>query len=53
MTDQNSENRELSVDELTVDELESVSGGRIKIQKPPGLIAWELAKLQQDCPGFV
>ena len=40
MTDQNSENRELSVDELTVDELESVSGGRIKIQKPPGLFAW-------------
>ncbi|MGH6740772.1 MAG: hypothetical protein ACREDY_17395 [Bradyrhizobium sp.] len=53
MTDQNSENRELSVDELTVDELESVSGGRIKIEKSPAQIAWEIAKLQQDCPGFV
>jgi bacteriocin-like protein len=53
MTDSNGENRELSVDELTIDELETVSGGRIKIEKPPAVIAWEIAKLQQDCPGFV
>ena len=53
MTDPKSENCEVSVDELTVDELESVSGGRIKIEKPPAVIAWEIARLQQDCPGFV
>jgi bacteriocin-like protein len=31
MTDLNSENRELRSEELTIDELDSVSGGRIKI----------------------
>jgi hypothetical protein len=29
MTDLNSENRELSISDLTIDELDSVSGGRI------------------------
>jgi hypothetical protein len=33
MTDLNSENRELSLDELAIDELDSVSGGRIKFRR--------------------
>jgi bacteriocin-like protein len=39
--------------ELTIEELEAVSGGRIKIEKPPGEIAREIAQLQADNPGFV
>jgi bacteriocin-like protein len=52
MTDLNSENSELRSEELTIDELDSVSGGRMKI---PGKIvtAAEIAKLAADNPGFV
>jgi bacteriocin-like protein len=56
MTDLNSElnskNRELRSEELTIDELDSVSGGRMKI---PGKVvtAAEIAKLAADNPGFV
>ena len=53
MTDDlNSENSELRSEELTIDELDSVSGGRMKI---PGKIvtAAEIAKLAADNPGFV
>ena len=48
----NSENRELRSDKLTIDELDSVSGGRMKI---PGKIvtARDLAKVAADNPGFV
>ena len=48
----NNENRELRSEELTIDELDSVSGGRMKI---PGKIATagEIAKLAADNPGFV
>jgi bacteriocin-like protein len=54
MTDLNTENRELSIDELTIDELDSVSGGRIKIQGiNPAVLAHEIAQLQQDQPGFI
>jgi hypothetical protein len=52
MTDLNSENRELSVDELRIEELDSVSGGRIKIPMPDAVKAWEIAKIQRDNPGF-
>jgi bacteriocin-like protein len=51
MTDLNSENRELSIDELTIDELDSVSGG-IKIPMPDAVKAWEIAKIERDNPGF-
>jgi lactobin A/cerein 7B family class IIb bacteriocin len=47
MTDLNNE-----VCELTVEELEAVSGGRIKIEKPPAVVAWEIAKVEADNPGF-
>ena len=47
MTDLNSENRELKSEELTVDELDSVSGGRINIQGIPKPIKeLKIAKLQ-------
>jgi bacteriocin-like protein len=48
----NSENRELRSEELTINELDSVSGGRMKI---PGsrITAAEIAKLEADNPGFV
>ena len=48
----NSENRELRSEELTINELDSVSGGRFKI---PGKIvtAAEIAKVAADNPGFV
>ena len=52
MTDPNSENRELSVDELRIKELDSVSGGRIKLPKPDIVKAWEIAQIQRDNPGF-
>jgi lactobin A/cerein 7B family class IIb bacteriocin len=47
MSDLNNE-----VCELTVEELEAVSGGRIKIPLPPAVVAWEIAKIQADNPGF-
>ena len=47
MTDLNNE-----VCELTVEELEAVSGGRIKIAKPAAVLAWEIAKIQEENPGF-
>jgi bacteriocin-like protein len=53
MTDLNSENRESRSEELTIDELDSVSGGRIKIPQNSFVLAHEIAKLQQDQPGFV
>jgi hypothetical protein len=40
------------VRELTVEELEVVSGGRIKIQKNPLVTAWEIAKVEAENPGF-
>ncbi len=52
MTDLNSENRELSLDELAIDELDSLSGGRIKIQTPDPLKAMKIAKIESDNPGF-
>jgi hypothetical protein len=52
MTDLKSENRELSLDELAIDELDSVSGGRIKIQTPDPLKAMKIAKIESDNPGF-
>jgi bacteriocin-like protein len=52
MTDLNCENRELSIDELTTDELDSVSGGRIKLPVPDAVKAWEIANIQRDNPGF-
>jgi hypothetical protein len=48
MTEFNNDERELSVEDL-----DAVSGGRIKIEKPPGEIAREIAQLEADCPGFV
>jgi len=47
MSDMNKEVRE-----LTVEELEVVSGGRIKIQKNPLVTAWEIAKVEAENPGF-
>jgi hypothetical protein len=52
MTELNSENRELSVDELKIDELDAVSGGRIKLPVPDAVKAWEIAQIQRDNPGF-
>jgi hypothetical protein len=52
MTDLNSENRELSINDLTIGELDSVSGGRIKLPVPDAVKAWEIAKIQRDNPGF-
>jgi hypothetical protein len=52
MTDLNSENRESSIDELRIEELDSVSGGRIKIPMSDAVKAWEIAKIQRDNPGF-
>jgi hypothetical protein len=52
MTDLKSENREWSLDELATDELDSVSGGRIKIQTPDPLKAMKIAKIESDNPGF-
>jgi hypothetical protein len=47
MTDLNNEVRE-----LTVEELEVVSGGRMKIDLPPAVKAFEIRKIQEDNPGF-
>ena len=40
------------VRELTVEELEIAAGGRMKIPKNPLVIAWEIAKIQAENPGF-
>lgn len=52
MTDQNSEDRELSIEELTMNELDSVSGGRFKIPTSDAVKAWKIAKIERDNPGF-
>jgi hypothetical protein len=52
MTDLNNENRELNLDELAIDQLDSVSGGRFKIQTPDPLKAIKIAKIESDNPGF-
>jgi hypothetical protein len=52
MTKLDSENRILGDDELTIDELDAASGGRIKIPKPAAVIAWEIAQIERDNPGF-
>ena len=40
------------VRELTVEELEVVSGGRMKIPTNDAVKAWEIAKIEADNPGF-
>jgi hypothetical protein len=40
------------VQELTLEELETASGGRMKIPKSDAQIEWEIAKLERDNPGF-
>jgi len=40
------------VPELTMEELEAVSGGRMKIDLPAAVKAFEIAKIQADNPGF-
>ena len=52
MTDLKNETRELNVDELAIDELHSVSGGRIQLPIPEAVKAWEIAQIQADNPGF-
>lgn len=53
MTDLNKEvGLDKKVDELTIEELEATSGGRIKINLPPAVVAWELAKCEAENPGF-
>jgi hypothetical protein len=52
MIDLNNENRELSINDLTIGELDSVSGGQIKLPLPDAVKAWEIAKIQRDNPGF-
>lgn len=53
MTDLNCEQREVVIDELSIEELDSVNGGRIKIPMNDAVKAWKIAQLQRDCPGFV
>jgi bacteriocin-like protein len=53
MTDLNCEERELPIDELTIEELDSVNGGRIKLPINDFVKAWKIAQLERDCPGFV
>jgi hypothetical protein len=54
MTDLNCEQTEFEVvDELMIDELDSVSAGRIKIPMNDAYKAWKIAQLERDCPGFV
>jgi len=52
-TDLNCEERELPIDELTIEELDSVNGGRIKLPINDFVKAWKIAQLERDCPGFV
>ena len=40
------------VHELTAEELEVVSGGRMKIPTNDVVKAWEIAKIEADNPGF-
>jgi hypothetical protein len=46
-TDRNNEDRE-----LTPEELEGISGGRMKIPTNPAVLAWDIAKCQAENPGF-
>jgi len=41
------------VDELTIDELDSVNGGRINLPMNDFVKALKIAQLERDCPGFV
>jgi hypothetical protein len=41
-----------NVRELTVEELEAVSGGRMKIPMPDAVKAYLIAKIERDNPGF-
>ena len=43
---------DMNVDELTVEDLEAASGGRIKINYPPAVVAWLIAKCEAENPGF-
>ena len=52
MTDLKMSDLDTEIDELTIEELEAASGGRIKINKPPAVVAWEIAKCQAENPGF-
>jgi hypothetical protein len=52
MTDLNMSDLDKKVDELSIEELEAASGGRIKLNLPPAVVAWELAKVQAENPGF-
>jgi hypothetical protein len=53
MTDLDKEiGHDKKVDELTVEELEAASGGMIKINYPPGVVAWLIAKCEAENPGF-
>ena len=38
--------------ELKTEELKAVSGGRIKIEVPAAVKAWEIAQIERDNPGF-
>ena len=40
------------VRELTVEELEAVSGGRMKIPMPDAVKAYLIARIERDNPGF-
>jgi hypothetical protein len=35
-----------------MEELEATSGGRIKIDLPAAVKAWEIARIEADNPGF-
>ena len=52
MTDLDMTDLDKEVDELSMEELEAASGGRMKINLPPAVVAWELAKVQAENPGF-
>ncbi len=51
-TDLNVTDLDKEVDELSMEALEAASGGKIKINLPPAVVAWELAKCQAENPGF-
>jgi hypothetical protein len=51
-TDLDKTDLDREVDELGMEELEAASGGRIKINLPPAIVAWEIAKIQAENPGF-
>jgi bacteriocin-like protein len=52
MTELYYDDPEPGVDELTTDELDTVSGGRIKLPWPQAYKDWLIANLQRDNPGF-